>query len=85
MAPSFDYALRIGSTGNDIASGIATDQSGCMFVVGQFSGTVDFNPTVEHNGNVDVLAAVGSVAAMSRWLALGEGMRLPPSVPPTGR
>lgn len=40
----FVWARRLGSTGDDLARGLATDSSGNVHVVGKFQGTVDFDP-----------------------------------------
>jgi hypothetical protein len=42
---SFGSVLGVGSTGSDIARGVTTDNSGNKYVTGEFSGTVNFNPT----------------------------------------
>ncbi len=39
------YALKVGSTSNDIGRGIAVTNSYGVYVTGEFNGTADFNPT----------------------------------------
>jgi len=40
----FQWARRLGGTGNDIATDIKTDAAGNVFIGGTFSRTVDFDP-----------------------------------------
>jgi Beta-propeller repeat len=53
-------ALSIGSTGSDGASGVVTDNTGNVYMTGQFSGSVDFDPANVHTGNADILTAGGA-------------------------
>jgi len=46
QSQNFDWAKSFGSTGNDIGTGITVDISGNVITVGNFSNTVDFDPTV---------------------------------------
>jgi hypothetical protein len=39
-----DFARGLGSTADDIGSGVAVDAAGNTFAVGRFKGNVDFNP-----------------------------------------
>ncbi len=41
---NFLWAVRIGSSGNDMGSGIAADASGNVYITGRFYNTVDFDP-----------------------------------------
>lgn len=43
-AGNFIWAISAGSTGTDIASGLAIDGSGDIYLAGRFTGTVDFDP-----------------------------------------
>ena len=43
-AGNFVWAVRFGSSGGEIAYGIAVDGSGNVYTTGYFSGTVDFDP-----------------------------------------
>jgi hypothetical protein len=42
---NFEWALRIGSRGDDAARGVATDSQGNLYVVGSFPGTVQVGAT----------------------------------------
>jgi hypothetical protein len=76
LAPSGDlgFAIGIGSTGTDIATSVATDRSGNVYVTGTFQGTVNFNPdpngtavTLTSNGADDVFVAKYSGAGALLW------------------
>ncbi len=58
--PSFAWAKTWGGTGNEIAHNVAVDRWGNLYVIGEFVGTVDFDPdpakTAYHssyNGTID--------------------------------
>lgn len=42
--PAFDWAIQFGSTGNELIRAMDTDANGNIYAVGEFSGTVDFDP-----------------------------------------
>ena len=42
-APGFGFAFRAGGSGADLSSAPVIDASGCIYVTGQFMGTVDFD------------------------------------------
>ena len=41
---NFIWGISAGSTGTDIASGLAVDAAGDIYLTGRFTGTVDFDP-----------------------------------------
>lgn len=51
----FDWAMKIGSTADDLSSDIAIDDKANILLAGSFSGTVDFNP----GPAIDTLKALG--------------------------
>lgn len=44
QAPTFEWAIRFGGIGYDLVRSVDTDASGNIYVVGDFFGTVDFDP-----------------------------------------
>lgn len=61
-AGNFEWAKSIGGTGFDFGTDISVDQSGNVYVTGQFSNTVDFDPgagvqnaTANSSSNVYIL------------------------------
>gem|GEM_PF-2958212 len=70
-SPSIEYlfARRIGSTGFDEANAIATDEASNIYIAGNFSGTVDFDPDVN---TVNVTAAGNSDGFIARYDAAGN-------------
>lgn len=50
----FDWAVGIGGSGNDQARAIDYSEDGTLYITGQFSGTVDFDPGVN---NFDLIGA----------------------------
>lgn len=46
QGPSLEWAIRIGSTGNDSITDIVLDGSGNIYAIGYYEGTVDFDPGV---------------------------------------
>ena len=56
---NFDWGTALGSTGEDLASSVATDTSGNVLITGNFYHTVDFDPdtstyNITSTGNSDV-------------------------------
>ncbi|MBC7886988.1 MAG: SBBP repeat-containing protein [Ferruginibacter sp.] len=49
VSGDFQWARRLGGTGNDIATDIKTDAAGNVFIGGTFSRTVDFDPGPAQN------------------------------------
>ncbi|MFZ9426745.1 MAG: SBBP repeat-containing protein [Ilumatobacteraceae bacterium] len=60
-----------GSTGSDIATSVVQDASGNLFVVGYFSGTIDFDP----GAGVTSLTSAGSDDAYVMKLDVGGGLQ----------
>jgi hypothetical protein len=42
---TYQWAKRVGSSGNESVSGVATDSNGNIFVTGNFASVVDFDPS----------------------------------------
>ncbi|MCW3070150.1 MAG: hypothetical protein JWO44_40 [Bacteroidetes bacterium] len=42
---TFLWAIKMGGAGDDLAMAVTTDQLGNVFVAGEFTGTVDFDPS----------------------------------------
>ena len=61
-----DFPTRFGSTGVDVVSAIATDRFGNVYVAGNFSGTVDFEPTVPPDVT-DTLAGTDGNSFVSKY------------------
>jgi hypothetical protein len=57
---AFVRGRTFGSTGNDVARGVAVDSAGAVFVAGNFAGTADFGggPTSAAGGSTDLDAFV---------------------------
>lgn len=56
----YQWAIKIGSAGNETAEGVSVDASGDVYVSGGFFNTIDFNPGAGVNnlvssGNDDIL------------------------------
>ena len=61
LSVSLGSALSIGNdTGSSSARDVATDQAGNTYLLGTFSGTVDFDQAAAHAGDTDILTAQGS-------------------------
>jgi hypothetical protein len=69
----FGWAFNIGSTGYEDGAGIATDDQGNVYVSGQFSGTVDFDPSA---GRVNLTSAGSSDAFAAKYSPAGGGAGL---------
>jgi hypothetical protein len=70
-SPSIEYlfARRIGNAGFDKADAIATDQASNIYIAGNFSGTVDFDPDVN---TANITAAGNSDGFIARYDASGN-------------
>ncbi|MBK7651577.1 MAG: SBBP repeat-containing protein [Flammeovirgaceae bacterium] len=60
---SFVWAKSLGGTKSEFPGSIATDPSGCVFTIGTFEGTADFDPGV---GVSNLTAASRSDAFVSK-------------------
>ncbi len=72
LTADFDWAIGIGSSGDDGVYGVSTDASGNAYVAGWFSGTVDFAPgadshTLTSAGGTDSFAAKYSPGGALIW------------------
>ena len=76
-AAAYDFAIRDGSSGDDVGQAVATDAQGNVYMVGSFSGAVDFDPgvgvyTLTSAGGTDVFVAKYSSSGSLLWVrALG--------------
>jgi gliding motility-associated-like protein len=76
-AGQYQLAFSVGGQLNDVARGIGLDNAGNMYVIGDFNGTVDFNPgagtalITSHGGN-DAFLAKYSPTGQYLW-AFGFG------------
>lgn len=77
---NFLWAQSMGSTnGSNYGNGVITDSSGDVYVVGQFFGTVDFDPTaavqnITSAGTADAFVAKYSSAGAYQWaFNIGSG------------
>lgn len=63
LSAVFDSVVGLGSppTGSGVVFGNAVDADGNTYVTGQFSKTVDFDPSVVHSDGSDILTALGSM------------------------
>lgn len=75
QAPDYAWVNGAGSTALDIGEGIAVDLLGNTYVVGQFSGTVNFSPTVSitSSENVDYFLAKFSASGEPVWAIRAGG------------
>lgn len=53
----FSWAVRVGGSGQDIGNEVAVDANGYIYVVGLYSGTVDFDPG---SGTSNLTSTVGT-------------------------
>lgn len=67
-AGTCDWAIAIGSSGDDEGRDLVLDSNGDVVIVGQFSGTVDFDPGP---GNVSLVSRGGSDGFVARYGADG--------------
>ena len=68
----YQLAFSVGGPGNDVARGLALDNSGNIYVVGDFNNTVDFNPGIgtaflTSNGQVDGFFAKYNASGQYQW------------------
>ncbi|NSW46568.1 MAG: SBBP repeat-containing protein [Bacteroidales bacterium] len=68
-AQNFQWAIKMGGTGFDMASGIAVDNSGNIYTTGQFQETVDFDPG---SGTYDLISAGEYDIFISKFNSSGE-------------
>ncbi|MEO8269034.1 MAG: hypothetical protein ABI557_04895, partial [Aureliella sp.] len=66
FSASFGSALSID---NSQARDVATDTAGNSYVTGNFSGTVDFDQSRTHVGDVDILTARGGTESTDAYIA----------------
>lgn len=72
-AGQYQFAISAGSSGNDVGRGIALDAAGNIYVLGDFNGTVDFDPgpgtanLSANGGNSDVVLAKYSPTGQYIW------------------
>lgn len=67
-AGAHSWSMRFGSTGADVGLGIGTDSSGNVYVIGQFSGTVNFGGSnLVSSGSTDIVIAKYSSAGAHVW------------------
>lgn len=59
----FNWARRVGSTGVDLANGLALDSSGNIYTTGTFQDRVDFNPDPDPNTTVHLTSVGGTYDA----------------------
>jgi|JI9StandDraft_1071089.scaffolds.fasta_scaffold10786_5 hypothetical protein len=68
----YQWAIKIGSAGNETAEGVSVDASGDVYVSGGFFNTIDFNPGAGVNnlvssGSDDIFVAKYSSAGVYQW------------------
>ena len=57
----FKWAISIGGNSIDVGKSIATDESGYVYTVGQFFGTVDFNPSLDTSYLTSTIGGYGFI------------------------
>ena len=67
---NYDWAIRLGSTGNDYGYSVASDSSDNVLVHGYFQGTVDFDP----GAGTDSRTTTGSASAYILKLDTSGGL-----------
>lgn len=68
----YQWAFRLGSTGDDVGNGIAVDAAGNVYVTGKFAASIDFDPSSGTN-------TFGTVAFSDVFVAKYDGTLLPTS------
>ena len=68
-AQGFDYAYQFGSSSSSLEQGevLATDDTGNVYLAGQFAGTTDFDP----GSGVFQLTPTGSIGFIAKYDSLG--------------
>ncbi|MDP3220981.1 MAG: hypothetical protein Q8S73_43250 [Deltaproteobacteria bacterium] len=65
---AYRWALRVGGSGNDRVLGVSADASGNVYVIGEFSGTVDLGGgLVTSVGMEDTFISCYSGSGLFRW------------------
>lgn len=77
LAGHYLWAFNIGSTQNDVVRGMVLDAAGNIYVFGDFTGTVDFDPgaathNLTSNGSSDIFLARFTPGGQYTW-AFGAG------------
>src|SRR5262249_6139334 len=72
LTADFGFAFKVGGTGDDRGNAVASDSAGNSYVVGNFSGTVDFDPgaatkNLISSGAVDAFVAKYSSGGALVW------------------
>ncbi|MDA1016933.1 MAG: SBBP repeat-containing protein [Planctomycetota bacterium] len=68
LSPNFGFAAGFGAAGEDIGLGVVADADGNVYVVGDFEGTVDFDPGPSA---VNLISAGGSDAFVAKYDDVG--------------
>jgi hypothetical protein len=70
--PILNYAFPVGGSEVEQAYDMTRDANGNIYVVGDFYGTVDFDPGATHGGDTDILTpAAGQDAFVAKYTAAG--------------
>jgi gliding motility-associated-like protein/uncharacterized delta-60 repeat protein len=67
--PELEWAHKLGSNLTDIASAMATDASGNVYITGQYAGTADFDPGA---ATVNLTSAGGFDVFVAKFNAAGD-------------